>query len=818
MKNKVFWIASLIAVVIIYHVTYGLATLIPTNVRWLMKAMDDWGTHYLGWFFYRNEPWHFPLGHVSGYFYPLGTNVGFTDSIPLMAVFFKLFAPILPSDFQYLGFWLFSCHLLAAYFTIRFFQLFKVRPLYIFLAVLFVAANPVLVYRGMHPALCTQWLLIASLWVYFSDPSIVNPKKLLSRQFILLMIAATVNPYICFMVFGLTLTIAVKLCWADKLISKKRFILFIAGSIFFALLSWYLLGLVEFGNKEDLRVQGAYGLYSLNLNSLYNASGFSTFLPQYKWVSWHQYEGFMYLGMGIFLLLLFLIGYGLYRLTGQQNRMKWIPLKFSNTNLVPLYVLLILLTLFSITNIISLNDKVLLKIPLPDFLIHLGDIFRASARFFWTPYYLILFFALIAVTKIRIRSWATASVIIAALLIQLYDTKLLLTFRNLSYGSYETPLDNKSWMELMDQFDDIAFYPPFESHQLTHMDYQYFCFLAAKLHKPINIGYVARSDGRAMKIYSDSLSAALEDGKLSPRTLYISTIPYLNHFALLLQSGSIQLNTLDGYYWLLPESRNNGRLASLSTALNLKNKETLDSLLKIVSRKTLFTETQKITTQPGKPIQYFLQRVNTREKYIAMEGWGFIDSTHNNKGDSIFVTLNSAYRSFIAPAQIQARPDVSNHFNKGYLDDAGFKALAYFDNVPKGKYQAGIAIRNTQGHWAYQTDEHMVKAGIPEYATPEKTGQLPPAGKIVYGLDPPLPVSSDLIELGGWAAMEGQGAEGYQISIVLKNEKNIYVCATDPVLRPDVTAHFNNKYTLDHSGFRVQVLKNTLDNGKYQVG
>ena len=70
--------------------------------------------------------------------------------------------------------------------------------------------------------------------------------------------------------------------------------------------------------------------------------------------------------------------------------------------------------------------------------------------------------------------------LLAALFVQLYDTKLLLTFRNLSYGSYETPLDDKSWTAIMDQFDDIAFYPPFESHQLTKMDYQYFCFLAAK--------------------------------------------------------------------------------------------------------------------------------------------------------------------------------------------------------------------------------------------------------------------------------------------------------------------------------------------------
>ncbi len=34
----------------------------PSNINWLMTARHDWGTHYLGWAFYKNEPWHFPIG------------------------------------------------------------------------------------------------------------------------------------------------------------------------------------------------------------------------------------------------------------------------------------------------------------------------------------------------------------------------------------------------------------------------------------------------------------------------------------------------------------------------------------------------------------------------------------------------------------------------------------------------------------------------------------------------------------------------------------------------------------------------------------
>lgn len=162
--------ASGIAVFVIFHTCYGWQTLLPSNISWLMTMKHDWGMHYLGWHFYKNEAWQFPIGQINNYFSPIGTNVGFTDSIPLFALFLKPFARVLPEDFQYLGLWLFLCHLLTAYYTIRLFNLFKVSALFTFIAVLFIAANPVLIYRGLHPALCAHWLLIAGVYVYFLTP------------------------------------------------------------------------------------------------------------------------------------------------------------------------------------------------------------------------------------------------------------------------------------------------------------------------------------------------------------------------------------------------------------------------------------------------------------------------------------------------------------------------------------------------------------------------------------------------------------------------------------------------------------------------
>jgi hypothetical protein len=363
-----------------------LNTLNPVNISWLMTPLHDWGTHYLGFYFFQTEPWHFPLGEVQNYNHPLGTNVGFTDSIPLFAIFFKIFSFILPEDFQYFGIWLLLCHLLTAWYTIKLCRLFKLNDLTCFIAVLLVAANPVLVFRGLHPALCSHWLFIASIYLYFL-PKSTNARFILNYQLVLLLLSASINPYICMMVFGFTVIIAYKLCFIEKRIRVKRFFIYEIASLFGIFLVWVIIGLVNF-KGEDLAVTGAYGLYSLNLNALFNPDVFSSFIPQLKRISWHQYEGFMYLGIGMFILVAVSLIYGIIKIIRTKTQNK--RFKTNDTNIYPLLILSIVFTIFAITHIISYNDRIIAKFPLSSSFMKIGEIFRASARFFWIPYYLML--------------------------------------------------------------------------------------------------------------------------------------------------------------------------------------------------------------------------------------------------------------------------------------------------------------------------------------------------------------------------------------------------------------------------------------------
>ena len=704
MKKGLLWISVTIGVIIIFQICYGLAVLQPTNINWLMSARHDWGTHYLGWAFYKNEPWHFPLGQVFGYNYPVGTNVGFTDSIPLMAIFFKLFAPFLPGDFQYFGWWLLSCHLLVAYFTILLFRIFKVSTLITFAAAIFIAANPVLIHRGMHPALCAQWLLIACIYFYFLDPALTPTRKILFYQFIVLILSALINPYLCLMVVGFTIATPIKLCFINKVLARKQFFIYLTLSVLSVVLVWYLTGMISFGRKEDLGVGGAYGLYTMNLNALYNAGGFSALTPAYDWVSWHQYEGFMYLGAGILLLIIILFFYRIYSFVSTRinKEINSSDSKYKR-DLIPLLILGMLYAVFSITLVISFNSKVILRIPAPAAFIHLEEVFRACGRFFWMPYYLIMMFAIIGIAKIKANPLITTSIIIIALGIQLYDIKILLTFRKLPFGTYTPPMANSEWIKIMSQFDEVIFYPAFETPNIRAMDYQDFSYLALKAGKPVNLAYVARGDSHAARQFNDSLNRMVENDSLSPRALYITNSSHLEHFSVAFQNGSARLNMLDSCFYIYSNAVNNRKLDILSNQLNNPFKNLIDSSVAKIQIRTQFVQTTRLPDSAGKFIHYWLQSLNEGQKVISMDGWAFIDTTNNNKGDSIFITLQSGDKSYIVRTKIIPRPDMTSAFKRAYLDDAGFNFIGFTDHVEPGSYQVGMAIKDASGHYFFES-------------------------------------------------------------------------------------------------------------------
>ena len=755
------WLIVTISVILIFQVSYGLGILVPSNNSWLMTVRHDWGTHYLGWAFYKNEPWHFPIGKIINYNYPVGTNVGFTDSIPLFAIFFKLLRPLLNDNFQYFGIWLLLCHLLSAYYTVLLFRLFKINTLNTILAAIFVASTPVLLYRGMHPALCAQWLLIAAIYVYFLS-AYKKPQKILIYQFFLLFLSASINPYLCGMVFGFTLITPIKLLVYDKKLKIKYFLVYLIGSIFCLLLLWYIIGFIDFQKKEELGVGGAYGLYSLNLNSLYNPAGYSSILPQLKQVSLFQYEGYMYLGLGLILLILLLIPISLLNYIKDRSNRKGFWFIDRHKSLIPLFILSLVYTIFSVTLVVTLNDKILFKIPAPSLFIRLEEIFRACSRFFWLPYYLIILFTLIVISKARIKPFLISIIFIAALSLQFYDIRPLLTSRTLTYGNYNPPMNIEAWEKLMNQFDEIIFIPPFQAPAIRYMDYQDFSYLAFKAKRPVNLAYVARSDDRAIQLYIDSVTMSVDNGKISPKALYITNRANLKHFDLAIQLNLVKVNYLDSCFYIYSTDIDNKIIDSISQKVNSINKLKLDNTLEVEGKRNEFVDFPKLSPS-DKLIHFNMESKIISDTFIKVHGWAFIDTTQDDKKDSIFFSLTSPDHFYIAKSQILARPDVTTAFSKKNLDSSGYNILAFMDNVSKGVYRLGIVIKTQKGEYVYQPLENEVKVKFSPYAQLTEINHLPPKAHINFDIN--LTENKTEILIAGWAALAEKDADNSIIKV-----------------------------------------------------
>ncbi|WP_192821798.1 DUF6311 domain-containing protein [Rufibacter sp. LB8] len=831
-QNRLLFIFSFLAITLLFHLCYGLEVLVPTNINWLLQVKHDWGGHYLGWYNYRVDEWRFPLGQMNNLMAPMGTNVGFTDSIPLFALFFKVLSPVLPEDFQYFGLFMYLSHLLTGYFTILIFNRFGVKPIYTFLAVLFIVANPVLVYRGMHPSLTAQWLFLGSIYLYFADSTVMSARKVLQYQLILLWLSALITPYLCFMVLGFTSFIALKLWWYEKSINAVTFLGYQVLSVVALLVTWFLVGMMFHSTGEDLGVANAFGLYGLNLNALFNSFGLSAYLPQLPWVSGYQYEGYAYLGLGMMALVLFVLVYLLIqKLLTKTDGVKN-SLQLNGIALTPLVILVVLYLLFSITHVVSYGDKVLFTVPLPQTILKIGDILRASSRFFWIIYYLIFIFSIAILAKSTLKPAVKIGLLVAALALQFLDTRILFTYRNLAHGAYQAEVDMNHWQSLVGQFDEVVLYPGYQTTNLKAADYQHFTFFTAKARKKINTGYVPRVDAKRMTFLADSLKDELQNGRLSPKALYITTPANLQAFSMVILGGDAQLNYVDGYYYLFSKKRLNPTLRALlaepganskapvgSAAYEnqfAKKRAHLDSVAVAIGKRQEFKKVANLPLSSGSPIRIAVDQLDMRDKFIFVSGFAFLNATDNNRGDSVYVFLQSEKNNYLSAVSVLLRPDVTAGFKKAYLDDAGYRDYVFTNNVERGYYKLGIAIKDKKGQWKYQLSDEVVRVDVPEYAPAVAANPLKATNDITQYLET-LEETEKVIKAGGWAFLKDQASKGNEIYLALNDGDRFYLLETMPINRPDVTANNPAKLNVDNSGFKVQFLRTALPKAKYQI-
>ena len=356
-KNKINFLFLLISFVCLLSVL-GLENIHFQNTKWLY-GNNDASFFQLGWYFFQNDVWRFPPGSNPNYGLEISSSIVYTDSIPLLAFFFKLLKPFISGNFQYFSFWYIICFYLQLFFSFKIIKKFTNSDLYSITASIFFLIAPIFIFRvNWHGSFAGQWLLLITLYLGL----LKNIDKSKFFWILLIILAALIEYSSLIMVSAVYSLLRIfNLKFNKNDISKLIKDFFIISALL--LLTLYLAGYFEVRLGDTLGV--GFGEYKLNLlsifdpvNSAVNIS-WSLFLPDIKLSSAEELEGFNYLGFGQILILLF--AFFLF-LNNKYDKNLFIIKNSKNIK----YFLFIsfFFTLWALTNKISLGSNTLLEVPL----------------------------------------------------------------------------------------------------------------------------------------------------------------------------------------------------------------------------------------------------------------------------------------------------------------------------------------------------------------------------------------------------------------------------------------------------------------------
>jgi hypothetical protein len=345
-----------------------------------------------------------------------------------------------------------------------------------------------MIFRMKHITLASHWIILAALWRYFVSIDRDGFKKYSIYWMLIVGIAGMLHTYLGTMVLFIAMASVTKEWLITKRLSIKEASITAIGLIFILLIEWWLIGFFSFGLLDF--GPGGFGFYSLNLNALFNSMGTSRWLPDLELYDVRQYEGYAYLGLGM--LLIGVVAVGLF------------------------------LFLFALSNRISWGDNLIVMINLhTGFQVRILDQLRASGRFFWPVYYLLIFVLLTFLIR-KLPGKAIMPLLVVCLLVQVMELK---TQRPENYDQqvYQNYLSDQNWIKIVPHFEMIIPMPPYEWSLANELDYKNFSYLAASHEKQVATGYVARYSNDSVKEQRIRIGNELRVGEPDPNALYVFT-------------------------------------------------------------------------------------------------------------------------------------------------------------------------------------------------------------------------------------------------------------------------------------------------------
>ena len=387
MNRRLLFLYGCLMGAVMFIAVYGVRVINPLYDAWIFATSDpDIKQHYLGWCHFRTTPWHFPLGLIDSLSYPYPQSCLWTDSIPLFAIFFKLFRGILPKIFQYLGmFGFISMALMGGFSALLVKRVTRGRSgenLLPFLGVFpFILSTTILQRMFYHTSLSAHFVIIAALLIMLDRPYEYSDKRLYLRWSLLSLFIIFIHPYL----WAMTTIIEFFSLVEEYLVTKspKRPLICFALTLAAAIAGLFLEG-AFYG-----RVPMSYSLgsYEANLLAFINPMGFSKFLPPIELASGFQYEGFAYFGLGMLALGLTAALIAIVKLIVNRGKIG-AYLESHITQMLLIIAALCFMAFAALPNI-SFGKYTLLHLSFPGPAEALLGIFRSTGRFIWVSVYII---------------------------------------------------------------------------------------------------------------------------------------------------------------------------------------------------------------------------------------------------------------------------------------------------------------------------------------------------------------------------------------------------------------------------------------------
>lgn len=531
-KLCVLWGALLGAISFI--LLYDIRVLNPFYLDWIYSQDgQDVLAAQLGWEFFRKAPWSFPVvGSYNTLNYPIGTSIVYTDSIPLMAIPLKALFSHMTLSFQYFGLWglisfmlqgILSALLLRRYINDLHFSLLG--------SLFFICSSGILWRCFRHHSLASHWILLLPMIFYAYRERFPSLKS--SAYFWAIICAFAVSIHAYFIVMTGIMLCAYIL--DDYLKYKKagRSIVILGSSLFSTIITfWFIGGFANGGGAISLGV----GHYSMNLNALFNSMDSSLLLRGLPLATSGQYEGYQYLGIGFLFLLILSIYHHLFYRQDQGDQRKTPFVYF-----LPIIFLCLSSILLALSPVVTFGNTTLINYNC-DFLNKLLGPFRASGRFFWPVWYLILSWSLtnfFYATRHRIQ--LSRIVLLLLLSLQLYDLSGIHAKLNIN-EKYSSPFVNAFWKDAFSKYTHIALVQSFWE------GWGDFEIVASRNDSTLDIGYIGR--GPSEKDYCKMLESKIyqiNSGLIDPNTIYIKG-PKANTLGMIIEPHENTLHFfVDGY-------------------------------------------------------------------------------------------------------------------------------------------------------------------------------------------------------------------------------------------------------------------------------